>query len=131
MTSASHGVICGRLLPYVMQANMQALQNVADGEATASGEESLSSEEAQSALARFDEIAHILTGRTDTVALDAVFWIGELSTALGLPGLRKYGLSSADFPDIAAKARKASSMQGNPVDLSEEELVEIITRAIE
>ena len=27
VTSAPHGVICGKLLPYVMQANVLALQN--------------------------------------------------------------------------------------------------------
>jgi alcohol dehydrogenase class IV len=131
MTTAPHGIICGKLLPYVMQANIESLQNVIGGEASASGSEPLSSEEAQSILARFDEIAQILTGRSDAIALDGVFWIGELCTTLGLAGLRRYGLSSADFPDIAQKAKKASSMQGNPVELSDEELVGILERAIE
>jgi alcohol dehydrogenase class IV len=48
MTSASHGVICGRLLPFVMQANVQALQDLAAD----SGENS----DATATLARFDEI---------------------------------------------------------------------------
>lgn len=131
MTSAPHGVICGKLLPYVVQANVQALQNVIGGETNASGEESLSREEAQIALARFDELARLLTGTETATALDAVFRLGELCLALGVPGLRRYGLSSADFPEIAQKAKKASSMQGNPIELSEEELVEILARAIE
>jgi alcohol dehydrogenase class IV len=119
MTSAPHGVICGKLLPYVIQANVQALQNEAAGE------------ESQSILARFDEIGRILTGSDTAAADDAVCWIGEFCVDLGLPGLRKYGLSSVDFPVVVEKAAKASSMQGNPVALSEEELTGILEKAIE
>jgi alcohol dehydrogenase class IV len=125
MTSASHGVICGRLLPFVMQANVQALQNrVAD-----SGENS--DQEAASVLARFDEMGRILTGKGTADASDAVAWTSELCLDLGLPGLRKHGLSTVDFPVVIERARKASSMQGNPVELSDDELAAILTRAID
>jgi len=122
MTSAPHGVICGRLLPYVTQANTQALQNRVSADDT--------NQEAQVALARFDEIGRMLTGKDDATASDAVSWIGELCLNLGVPGLRRYGLSKVDFATIAAKAQKASSMQGNPVQLSDEELVDILGWAI-
>jgi len=122
MTSAPHGVICGRLLPYVTQANIQALQNRVSSDDT--------SEEAQSALARFDEIGRMLTGKNDATASEAVSWIGELCLSLGVPGLRRYGLSKVDFATIAAKAQKASSMQGNPVQFTDEELVDILGWAI-
>jgi alcohol dehydrogenase class IV len=115
-TLAPHGVICGKLLPYVMQANVRALQ----GRAADSP-----------ALARFDEAARILTGRSTACASDAVAWIEELCTTLGLPGLRRYGLSENDFPTVAAKARNASSMKGNPVELNDEELVSILRKAID
>jgi len=122
MTSASHGVICGRLLPFVMQANVQALQDLAAD----SGENS----DATATLARFDEIGRILTGKDTANASDGVAWVGELCLALGLPGLRKHGLSTVDFPLVVERARKASSMQGNPVKLSDEALTAILTRAI-
>jgi len=124
MTSAPHGVICGRLLPFVMQANVQALQN----RAADNGEDS--AEDATSILARFDEIGRIVTGKDTANASDAVTWVGELCLALGLPGLRKHGLSTVDFPIVMERARKASSMQGNPVKLNDEELTAILTRAI-
>lgn len=120
MTSAPHGVICGRLLPFVMQANVQALRNRGENP----------DEETASLLARFDEIGRILTGKDTADASDAVTWVGELCLALGLPGLRKHGLSSVDFPIVVERARKASSMQGNPVALSDEELTAILTQAI-
>jgi alcohol dehydrogenase class IV len=125
MTSAPHGVICGRLLPFVMQANVQALRNrIADvGENL--------DPEAASVLARFDEIGRILTGKNTADASDGVVWVGELCLALGLPGLRRHGLSTVDFPIVIERARKASSMQGNPVKLSDDELAAILTRAID
>jgi alcohol dehydrogenase class IV len=115
-TLAPHGVICGKLLPYVVQANVRALQDRAAD---------------SPALARFDEVGRILTGRSTARASDAVAWIEELCTTLGLPGLRRYGLSEADFPTVAAKAKNASSMKGNPVELNDEELVNILRQAID
>lgn len=120
MTSAPHGVICGRLLPFVMQANVQALRNRDENP----------DKETASLLARFAEIGRILTGKDTADASDAVTWVGELCLALGLPGLRKHGLSTVDFPIVVERARKASSMQGNPVALSDEELTAILTQAI-
>ncbi len=115
-TRAPHGVICGKLLPYVMQANVRALQDRAAD---------------SPALARFDEVGRILTGRSTARASDAVTWIEELCAALGLPGLRQYGLSEKDFPTVAAKARNASSMKGNPIELNDEELIGILRQAID
>jgi len=115
-TRAPHGVICGKLLPYVMQANVRALRD----RAAASG-----------ALARFDEIGRILTGKSTAGASDAVTWIEELCTALNLPGLRRYGLSEADFPAVVAKAKCASSMKGNPIELHDDELTQILQQAID
>jgi alcohol dehydrogenase class IV len=115
MTSAPHGAICGKLLPYVMQANVQALQSRAADSPI---------------LARFDEIGRIVTGKSEADASDAVSWMGEMCMALGLSGLRRYGLSTVDLPMVVEKARKASSMQGNPIALSEEELTGILTLAL-
>ena len=116
LTSAPHGVICGKLLPYVMQANVRALQNRAPDSPT---------------LARFDEIARILTGESTARASDTVTWIADLCHVLALPGLRKYGLCETDFPTAAAKAKNASSMKGNPIELQDEELIQILRQAID
>ena len=116
MTNAPHGVICGKLLPYVMQTNVQALQNRVPDSPT---------------IVRFDEVARILTGRSTTGASDAVAWIQELCAALGLPGLRRYGLSENDFPAVAAKAKNASSMKGNPIELTDEDRINILRQAID
>jgi alcohol dehydrogenase class IV len=116
MTNAPHGVICGKLLPVVCQANVRALHDRAAD---------------SPALARFDEVGRILTGRSTARASDAVTWIEELCAALHPPGLRKYGLTEDDFPTAAAKAKNASSMKGNPIGLTDEELVGILQQAID
>jgi len=83
------------------------------------------------ASARFDEVARILTGNHAARASDAVVWIQQLCRTFGLPGLRTYGLSEHNTPTVVAKAKKASSMQGNPVALRDEELVTILEQAID
>jgi alcohol dehydrogenase class IV len=116
MINAPHGAICGKLLPYVMQANVQALQQRASG---------------SPALARFEEVARMLSGLSTADADAAVTWIEGLCSALELPGLRTYGLTEADFPAVAAKTRNASSMKGNPIDLSDAELLDILRQALD
>ncbi len=116
MINAPHGTICGKLLPYVMRANVRALQRRASG---------------SPALARFEEVARMLSGRSTADADEGVAWIEELCSALGLPGLRAYGLTEAALPAVAAKARNASSMKGNPIDLSDDELLDILRQAFD
>jgi alcohol dehydrogenase class IV len=67
---------------------------------------------------KFDELA-AMTG--DLAAFVAQF---------DLPTLSAYGLTAADVPALVAQAKQASSMKANPVALSDEELGEILTRAL-
>jgi alcohol dehydrogenase class IV len=52
-------------------------------------------------------------------------WTESLVRSLGVPGLARWGATEADVPELVAKARAASSMKGNPIELEEKELVEI------
>lgn len=114
MYSAPHGDICARLLPFVMEANVQALRQ---RNATSP------------ALAKYDEAARLLTGKHTAQAPDAVTWVRELCLALKVPSLARFGLKQQDFETIAAKAKKSSSMKGNPVALTDDELLNIIRAA--
>jgi len=114
LIAAPHGVICARLLPYVMHANVNAL---------------LSREPYSPALARFDDIAQILTGNLAAKALDGLTWVRNLCSALKLPPLDELGLNEKDFPAIVADSRKSSSMKGNPVELTDDELIEVLKKA--
>jgi alcohol dehydrogenase class IV len=112
---APHGTICARLLPYVMEANVRALQ--------ARMPESPS-------LARYDEVAQLLTGDNTARATDGVIWVQDLCQALDVSPLSNFGLSEDDFPMVVDKAQRASSMKGNPILLTDEELTHILRRAI-
>jgi len=113
MISAPHGTICARLLPYVMEANVQALQNRAPG---------------SPALARYDEIAQMLNGSKGTT-VDLVKWVREICLALKVPPLSEFGLKEQDFSSVVAKAQKSSSMKGNPISLTDDELMGILKKS--
>ena len=53
-----------------------------------------------------------------------------LCRKLELPGLRTYGVTEADAHALVDAAARASSMQANPIKLTEEELREILARAM-
>jgi alcohol dehydrogenase class IV len=111
MISAPHGVICARFLPYVMQANVEALKT----------------RQADSPyLIRYDEVAQLLTGEAKARASDGVVWIQELCKTLKVPKLSEFGLTENDFPQAIAKAKRSNSMKGNPIQLTDNELMEII-----
>ena len=79
--------------------------------------------------ARYDTIARLLTGQPHATADDAVWWLTEICARLEIPPLRAYGVEDEHIPDLVAKAAKASSMKGNPIELTAEELTEIVSRA--
>ena len=72
----------------------------------------------------------MLTGRAAASIEDGVHWIRQTVALLGVPRLRTHGLRAEHTADIAAKAAKASSMQGNPVVLDEAELSGILAEAV-
>ncbi len=80
------------------------------------------------ALSRYHEIAQLLTGRDTTQAVDGVAWVQELCRALKVSSLAEFGLKVQDFPTVVAKAKKSSSMKGNPITLADEELMEILKK---
>ena len=108
MFPAPHGAVCAALLPHVMEVNLRAAKD----------------------RTRFEEVARMVTGAPHASAGDGVAWIAALCRKLEIPPLRSYGVSAADLPVLVEKASKASSMKGNPVVLSREDLHEIISRAL-
>jgi alcohol dehydrogenase class IV len=115
MIPAPHGAICARLLPIVMEANLNALQN---------------REPDSPALPRYREVARLLTGEETASAADGAAWVWNLCCAMNIRPLSKYGLKSDEFPLLVSLAQKASSMKGNPVSLTDRELTEILEKSI-
>lgn len=110
---APHGAVCAALLPDVMQCNLETAhrQNAAE------------------VVRRFDEIARLLTGRVTATADAGVSWVRELCGHLQIPRLAAFGLSRDGFAELAVKAQQSSSMKGNPLALTNEQLVAILERA--
>lgn len=115
MFPAPHGCVCGRFLPHVMEINVRALETRARGSAV---------------LQRFAEIAALLTGASDATPGQGVDWIQALCEDLVVPRLGHYGMTEADLDEVVASAQRASSMQGNPIVLTHDELMELARRAL-
>jgi alcohol dehydrogenase class IV len=112
MVDAPHGAVCAALLAPVVEANLRALRG--------SG---------APALQRYADVARWLTGRDDAAADDAVGWLRETVAALDVPPLGAVGLRPGQHAEVAEKAARSSSMRGNPVPLSADELVGVLRAA--
>jgi alcohol dehydrogenase class IV len=112
--SAPHGAVCAQLLPHVWRANVAALRAQAPEHPT---------------LSRYAEAARLLAGPTASID-DAADWLFGLRAELAIPALRAYGVDVQHVPTLAARAAKASSMQANPVALSESTLADILLAAL-
>ena len=111
---APHGAVCALLLPHVMEVTIRALRERGNN---------------PDALQRYAVVAGLLTGNPSASAGEGVAWIASLSAGLPLPPPSSIGLQRQAFTETAASARKASSMKGNPIELTDEELQKILERA--
>jgi alcohol dehydrogenase class IV len=57
-------------------------------------------------------------------------WLRELVEELGVPPLGRYGLGAAHVAEVVQKSKRASSMQGNPIALTDDELARTLEAAI-
>jgi alcohol dehydrogenase class IV len=113
--TAPHGAICAAILPYGIEINLRALR----------------ARDPQSvALRRYQEVGRMLTGWPGATAENAIAWTWEICHELEIPPLKAYGVGEQDIPTLVAEAAKSSSMKGNPLALTAEELNEILTRAV-
>ncbi len=115
MIAAPHGALCAALLPKVAGANLRALRT---------------RDRQNEAIARYDTVARILIGDPGAAADDAVEWLQTLADDLGTPGLAAHGVTVGHIPELVEKAARAGSMKGNPVELTLEELAQIVEAAL-
>jgi alcohol dehydrogenase class IV len=114
IVDAPHGAICAALLAPTVGANLRALRSRTPD---------------SPALRRYDDAARLLTGRDEARADDAVPWLRDIVAALDVPGLAALGLEPARHQEVADKAARSSSMQGNPVPLTSEDLLAVLDAA--
>ena len=113
--SAPHGAVCAAVLAAAIEVNLHALGERAHD---------------HPAVQRLAEVATLLTGRPDARAEDGIGWLQELTATLSIPGLATYGLDQDHIAEVVTAAQRASSMRGNPIELDDNEVAEIVTRSL-
>lgn len=101
MFHAPHGAVCAALLAPVWAANAKRVVS----------------------REKFDQVDAWLGG-------NAVRWLRDMTTRLGIPKLSAWGVSESDLDEIARKAAAASSMKANPVTLTHDEMVAVLREAL-
>lgn len=113
-----HGVVCGTLVGAASQINIKAL---------------LTRQTDHPALAKYAQVGRLLTGQDDldeqSAQLALVALLNAWSEKLELPRLGAYGIQESYFPLIVANSR-GSSMQTNPVVLTDEEITSILKKRL-
>jgi alcohol dehydrogenase class IV len=109
-----HGAVCACLLPAVMEINIAALKE----------------KKQEKELLKFDEVARILTGNSSAIAEDGAVWVKNLVKKLQIPSLTDFKLTAESFPELIEKAKNSSSMKGNPVELDNRQLNEILIKSL-
>jgi alcohol dehydrogenase len=109
-----HGVVCGTLVAAATEININAMQVRQSG---------------NPALKKYAQTGRLLSGNdalNESAALYSLCsWLKDCSEHLHLPRLSAYGISESDFPLIVANSR-GSSMQTNPIVLTDEEIESIL-----
>lgn len=114
MYDMPHGAVCGILLPYVFRMNVNAF---------------IMRHPESDFISRYKTVASLLTGDKDASPKEGADWLVQLVEKLKIPRLANYGIIREDFPLIIEKARIASSMKANPVELTDQELIQILEAA--
>jgi alcohol dehydrogenase class IV len=83
-----------------------------------------------SALARYEKVAALLTGNPQATADAGVEWVQKFVTDLPVPRLRDFGLREENVANLVAKAANASSMKANPIALTPDELAQTLRLAL-
>jgi len=115
MFPAPHGEICARLLPVVMGTNLRALRERRPD---------------PDILQRFERIASLLTNNPGAQAQDGIHWLVETCRLFDIPPLGAHGVRAQDIREVVTQARSASSMKGNPIELTDQEMVAILQAAL-
>lgn len=111
MLAAAHGEVCAALLAAATEVNIQAM---------------LEREPDNPALTKYEIAARILTGNDDAGVEELIAWIAELVDHLGVRSLSQLGLDKSRVLEAAEKGAAASSMKGNPIKLTLDEVQRIV-----
>lgn len=120
-----HGVVCARLLPEVLEANIRAM-TVNDWQAGLGKYRRLGA-----------EIAHVVfedaryADLPKTYSEIVVAYTHRLIADLRIPPLAQFGMRPDDIAEMVSLAKKTSSMRYNPVVLADDVLANILRSALQ
>ncbi len=115
MTGAPHGNVCAAVLAACCEVNVRAMKE---------------RDQDNPAIARYTEVARLLTGNPNATAEDGVAWVRETVRLLGVGGLASLGLPEDQLDRATKGAMAASSMKGNPIVLTYSEVHEILAASL-
>lgn len=132
-----HGFACAALLPHVFAANARrllegaragAVQRLVSLSAAILGEQTVPP-------GADDALAPGMPAAPTAAAVEALVeraaeHLHRLCAEMGVPRLSSFGVTRADLPEIARQSRQSSSTRYNPVELTEEELEELLAAAL-
>ncbi|MBF0229208.1 MAG: iron-containing alcohol dehydrogenase [Desulfamplus sp.] len=141
MVNASHGLLCASLLGPVLSANIRVANDIemSQNQSNVVSNHISNSQEIENAqhikitLNKYRKIAEILTNNTGSAECnDLINYINELLHHLKIKeicsiALPKFELSQIEL--LAQKSKESSSMKGNPVTLSLNQIKDIIWQA--
>ena len=111
MVDVPHGMACAAFLVPVVEATVRALRARAPD---------------SPALPRYAEAARLLTGDPRASIVDGVAWLRETVARLAVP---PGAVPPERVDEIVGRVTTASSTQGNPIALTEDELREVLVAA--
>lgn len=114
MFDIPHGLVCAILLPNTLKVNLEAIK--------------LRGSKDQ--WGKYTELATLITGDLLACAEDGITHIQKLNRTLEIPGLRSYGITEKDIPEIVAQSKNSSSMKGNSIPLTEAEMSLILESSL-
>ena len=113
-----HGVACGTLVAEATDANIRALLDRAPDSPS---------------LGKYAQLGRVLTGNSqlsrDEAWSQLILTLSDWTQRMTLPRLCAYGIQEMDIPRIVANCR-GSSMQTNPVELSDAEIQEVLKQRL-
>ncbi len=111
MFHAPHGAVCAALLPSVMLVNVEALSRRQNN---------------SEKLSRYEDVARWVTGVENAAIEEGIEWIASLCKNMNIPRLSELGIKKTHFTTIIEKSKNSSSMKGNPIQLTEQEMEKIL-----
>ncbi len=119
MFNIPHGIICGALLSSTIEQNIIKL---------------LSQVPYSHKLSKYVRLGEIVSEHPFETMREAVTniigYTRNITKILEIPKLAKFGFKQSEFKAIITQAKKSSSMGYNPVELSDEQLTEILLQAL-